>query len=91
MGIDTSALVGLQAQGHAVAAWGNDISKEPADRVPKLSRTVRAVSIAASGIPVGGQYSAIQEGRSPQFHTCQACHFQSVGTPINSLPKAVFE
>ena len=47
-------VTGLDPQ--AVSTRGNDVLNEPADWVSKLSRTVWAVSMAASGIPGESQY-----------------------------------
>lgn len=86
-GIDTTLLyIRLEACGHAVAARGNDASKGLADGVSSFSSTVRAVSIAASGIPGDSQSSHF---RMLHFHTCKARHFQGVGTPVDALTKPV--
>lgn len=73
----------------AVSTRGNDVLNEPADWVSKLSRTVWAVSMAASGIPGESQYQHLGVRVSLHAHTCKACHFQSVGAPIDAFPKTV--
>lgn len=85
--VDTKLMYrGLCAHGHAFAARGNDASKRSADWVSSFSSTVRAVLIAASGIPRDSQSSHI---RMLHFHTCKACHFQGMGAPVDALTKPV--